>query len=167
MEYLATYGWALFAIFIVLAFLVTSGVFNPSRFTPEECALAPNLPCTSYYIQKTADNDMKLGFTITNTMGFPIYVNTCSLRMAGQPPLDYNRNSGCGKYLAQGEGWPVTFGLTSANRVMPDDLKRIYVNFTFRNCADLDSASCQNPAENTAYPWHVTSGRLVLFVRSG
>jgi hypothetical protein len=48
MEYLVTYGWALLALLIVVAVLLSSGVFSPNSFATQECTFQPDLPCSPF-----------------------------------------------------------------------------------------------------------------------
>lgn len=183
MEYLATYGWAIFAIFIVLALLFGSGIFNPSRFTSEECSFSPNLPCGSFYLAKVNGNELMLSFNLTNAMGFPIYIDNVSYRLDTESAAHLcTPSTGCGLYLGQGRTtndgagqtpWTLSFGPQPSK--ITADLRRVYLNVTFRNCQDLPEyagagpaplGTCNYPGTAPDYPWHVVSGRMVAVVRN-
>ncbi len=195
MEYLATYGWALLAMFLVIAFLVGSGIFNPNRFVSEECTFSPNLPCGSFFIAKAVPSDpndrqMTIRFNLTNAMGFPIFIRANTAKVDGiEQKCDiYLPANPCygqpGIYLQQGNTTGdgsgasiipgLSVGYTSPNKVTVE-LKRVYMSITFRNCQDLPLdksgatpalGTCNYPGDDPDYPWHVVSGRMVAFVRN-
>ncbi len=170
-EYLATYGWALFAMFVVMAALVGSGLLGPGRFSGEECTFAPNLPCSGFYAAKTANaNEVEVHFNLTNTQGFPIFVKNCAFRLTNGEYKQLNGDATCGEYVPQGGSVAYSVTLQSNSKVTPNDMRTVFVNLAFKNCQDAvgadrtaQSADCQN--DDTRFPLHITSGRLMIQVR--
>ncbi|VVC01504.1 Uncharacterised protein [uncultured archaeon] len=168
-EYLAMYGWALLAMFAVVAILLGSGMLSAGRFTSEECTFAPNLPCnTGYFMPPTSGNaqSMNLFVNITNTQGFPMIITNCSFRLVGGDPagvvyLDTLAPE-CYRQVPQGAWFNHPVELTSNQRLAPGDMRRAYITYTFKNCQDLAWDDCYSSPEREA---HVTSGRLVAGIR--
>ncbi len=171
MEYLATYGWALFAMFAVIAILVASGMLGAGRYTSEECTFAPNLPCNNAYLVRGAsDREMTLHLNLTNTQGFPMYVTRCYYRPVGGTELDYTGGEAeCDLKRTVGQGESVRYEapLSVNNPIRPSEVRRVYVTYTFKNCQDAPApdpaASCF--ADDEAFPPHNTSGLIVAVVR--
>ena len=173
-EYLAIYGWALFAMFAVIAVLISSGMLSPGRFTSETCTFAPNLPCSGFYAAKTSTTDqISVNFNITNTQGFPIYIKNCAFSLVKGASVAYNGDPRCGGYVPQGGSVVYNVPLQSSVKVFSNDLRTVTVNLTFRNCQDavgatqaLQAADCQSGANlDIRFPLHNTSGQLVVQVR--
>ncbi|MCX8198252.1 MAG: hypothetical protein N3F07_03630 [Candidatus Micrarchaeota archaeon] len=80
MEYLVNYGWALLALFLVVAFLISSGAFSSSSFSAQECIFQPSLPCPSFiiYRQGSSNPAARLEFALVNGLGFPINISNVS-----------------------------------------------------------------------------------------
>lgn len=49
-EFLVTYGWAFTIIAIVLLALYTSGFFNPSTYSSQQCVLSSGFNCLSFFM---------------------------------------------------------------------------------------------------------------------
>ena len=171
MEYLATYGWALFAMFAVIAILVASGMLGAGRYGSEECTFAPNLPCNNaYFVRGASDTEMTMHLNITNTQGFPMYITDCYYRpvggvelqqLGGDPACDLKRITG------QGESLQYDVPLSTNSPIRQSEVRRVYVTYTFKNCQDAPApdpaTSCF--ADDVAYPRHNTSGLIVAIVR--
>lgn len=174
-EYLATYGWALFAMFVVMAVLISSGLLGPGRFSGEECLFVPNLPCTGFYAVKTANaNEFELNFNLTNTQGFPVYIKNCAFRLRGGEYQQSGDPAVCGGYLPQGGSVQYSsILLQSTNKVTSNEMRTIFVTLSFKNCQDAlgadqaaQAADCSTGDPNDArFPLHNTSGRLLVQVR--
>ena len=48
MEFLATYGWAILVVLVVIAALAYFGVLSPSKFLPEKCTFQPGILCKDF-----------------------------------------------------------------------------------------------------------------------
>ena len=82
MEYLVTYGWALLVLFVVVAYLLTSGAFSASSFAAQECVFQPDLHCSPFVLY-TESGATVLQFTITNGLGFPIKISGINYTTTG------------------------------------------------------------------------------------
>ena len=170
-EYLATYGWALFAMFVVIAALIGSGLLSPGRFSSEECTFAPNLPCSGFFAAKTSDPlVLETDFNLTNTQGFPIYVKNCAFSLSGGETKLLNGDPLCGQYVQQGGSIVYSIPLQSTNKVTPNEMRTIFVTLAFKNCQDAvgpdlgaQAADCLN--DDARFPLHITSGKLLVQVR--
>lgn len=170
-EYLATYGWALFAMFVVMAVLISSGLLGPGRFSGEECLFVPNLPCGTFYAVRTADPVVfDLNFNLTNTQGFPVYIKSCAFRLRGGAFYQSTDPAECGEYVPQGGSAAYSIPLQSNNKVMSNEMRTVFVTLTFKNCQDAigddqaaQAADCL--ADDSRFPLHNTSGRLLVQVR--
>ena len=167
-EYIATYGWALLAVFIVLTVILASGIFNASHFASEECTLQPNIACSGYYMTKTKANEIEVGMTITNMLGYPIYLHNYSMVYdSARYNCDDFATCGANAYIAAGEKLAIkkTIGPVEP----PASPKKIGLEIGFRNCQDFNSTPAGQQACGTAsddaYPLHTTWGRLFLNLR--
>lgn len=173
MEYLATYGWALFAMFAVISILVASGLFGAGRYSADECRFAPNLPCNYAYITEppsgTVGADISLFLNMTNTQGFPMLITNCYYKLDNGILAEKKCNEK-DRIIKQGEWFSLGTILTgNTQKIKANEIHKVYVTFTFRNCQDAKGdteekllADCKNNA-----PAHNTSGVVIATVRAG
>lgn len=157
MEYLATYGWALLLMFVAVAFLIGSGVFDSSRFTSEDCFFQPNMPCSSHFIQPIDESSIRVGYEITNSMGFPIMITDMTAR------IDETETTRGGDpiWLRQGESTYLTMDVDTPSPVDEGEFVKVYMTVDFRNCNTVDNPSSGCEA-NTA---HSTTGKIFAYPR--
>ncbi len=163
MEYLATYGWALMALFVVIALMIASGVFNPERFAVEECTLQPNLPCRDFFMFYDRPASMlNVSFTITNSVGSAVLWRGASVTFTdGRPPLTA---SGMPSriFANQGEGTNVSFVFNVGPNYRAGTTRKARISLNYSVCEGYQSQSaCDIGADR-----HTTSGLLNAFVRS-
>ena len=164
MEYLVTYGWALLALFFVIALLFGSGAFSVNNFSSPECTFQPDIPCSSYIIYRengpTGDIQSVIAFNISNGLGFPINITNVTYTATGwggpgvlvlvSPPLNVPMKSG--DYEA------FNYTITDPSSQPADkDFKTVFVQLTFYNCKV--PANCTGP--------YVTSGRISSPIEKG
>lgn len=163
-EYLATYGWALLAMFAVVAILLGSGMLGAGRFTAEECTFAPNLPCNFGYFMPVSGQPQKMTLlvNITNTQGYPMIITNCSFRLVGGDAVEYLDTLApeCYREVPQGGSFSHSVVLTAFQKVNPGEMKKAYITYVFKNCQDLAWDVCYSTREA-----HSTSGRLVANMR--
>ena len=162
MEYLVTYGWALLALFLVIALLIASGVFSPNSFSSQDCTFQPNLPCSPYilYVDTTpgpTNGQAILNFTLTNGLGFPINVTgvnytTTDLGLEG-------RNLVVGSFpgpVALLPGGNISFGqnFSGTREPSPKTFKTLYATVSYLNCKN--PPGCTGP--------YIVSGRISAMV---
>lgn len=128
-EYVFTYGVAIFALVIIIGFILASGVLTPSQLIAEECSFGTNFRCNSAVF--TEAGDTKLNFELYN--GFPYEVRILDIDIStrdGDPLSGFpgERN------LQSGEHHPYSFTLT-AREFPPNNVVRFYGNITYVSCA--------------------------------
>jgi hypothetical protein len=118
MEYLITYGLALFVILIVLAILVA--VVLPNLRAPETCQFTqPGFSCNQkqHAIIADTNNDVRLVFQLDNTQGKSVIVKgvICSTEAPGNIKKDDIETMLTTQQLAAGES--TIFGATVGNEL--------------------------------------------------
>jgi hypothetical protein len=79
-EYLVTYGWALFAFTVVLA-IIASFISLVGITGREYCLFPPQLVCTNFLLDSNAG---KLMLNISNNFGFPVMIRKVELAYKGE-----------------------------------------------------------------------------------
>ena len=144
MEYLVTYGWALLALFLVIALLIASGAFSPNSFSTQECTFQPGLPCGPFILYMDSSPGPTSGqavvnFTLTNGLGFAINVTGVNYTATdlGKP----GRNTLVGSFSprAVAPGGNVSFGQNFSGLRQPDPktFKSLYATVSYINCRAL------------------------------
>jgi len=159
MEYLVTYGWALLALFAVLAILISSGAFSASNFTNPECTFQPDLPCNSFILYKTASGSTKLAFNITNGLGFNMSINNITytaVDMGGPGKQEYHYVPSSRIGMAPGASYGFEYDFIGAKQPTLRDFRTVYVSISYSNCR---FAACSGN--------YTTSGRVSAVVEAG
>ena len=140
-EYLTTYGWAILALVIVLAVLISTGIFSPSYLVSEECSFGNNLKCDAAVFNQGASTQVRM--EVFN--GFPYEVRLVSVRLQTQEGIavssldaDVNIPSG-GKHLYEG---------VTSEQLPAGTMKRFVGNITYVSCAPELGPDCSD-AEHT------------------
>ncbi len=121
MEYLITYGLALFVILIVLAILVS--VVLPSLKPPETCQFTqPGFSCSTkqHVLVASADNKVSLLFQLDNQQGKGVNVIDvlCTVKPSGNiQKADVTAKGTAGKAMVAGSS--ITFGGVGADIAVP------------------------------------------------
>ena len=155
MEYLVTYGWALLILFIVVAYLLTSGAFSAGSFAAQECVFQPDLSCSPFVIYREgADTNLK--FTLTNGLGFPINISEINYTTIGIGAAGRRFYSGTAPSGTIASGSRFDFNQTFPGDVQPsaNDFRTIYVEMSYFNCKN---SVCSGP--------YMTSGRISAVVQ--
>ena len=155
MEYLVTYGWALLALFVVVAYLIGTGAFSANSFAAQECVIQPDIPC-SPFVLFTDGNTATLKFTLTNGLGFPINVseiNYTAIGIGSSGKMVYHGTAPSGTIAS---GAKMNFTQVFADAPLPSagDFRTIYLSFSYLNCKN---SPCSGP--------YSTSGRLSAVVQ--
>ena len=160
MEYLATYGWGLLALFLVIAFLISSGAFSSSNFSVQECTFQPDLPCSSFILYKNSSSaKTTLQFNVANGLGFRVNISNVSYLTtdlgaegrkiwAGSLPNQTD--------LPSGKRAQFAMDFTGPKQPYERDFKTIIVTLSYYNCRNLP---CTGP--------YTTSGRISTMVEKG
>jgi hypothetical protein len=157
MEYLATYGWAILLMFVAVAFLIGSGIFDSSRYTSEDCYFQPNLPCRSHFVQPIDEDNARVGFEITNSMGFPIVITgTTATIDETQTTISTGPI-----WLRQGDSAYITMDVQTPSMLDESNFAKIYMTLDFHNCNSVDNiaSGCRG---NTL---HHTTGKVFAYAR--
>ena len=77
LEFLTTYAWAFLAIIITLGALYYFGVFNFSKFLPQECIFSSQLECVAFSFVGDSTNEVR--FRLVNNLGETIDVKGYSI----------------------------------------------------------------------------------------
>ncbi|MCX6771582.1 MAG: hypothetical protein NTX79_06005 [Candidatus Micrarchaeota archaeon] len=155
MEYLVTYGWALLVLFVVVAYLLTSGAFSANSFAAQECVFQPDLPCSPYVLY-TENGATVLKFTITNGLGFPISISEINYTTTGIGAIGRRVYFATlpANALPSGARMNFTQAFPDSPQPSENDFRTIYVSLAYLNCK---SSPCSGP--------YVTSGRISAVVQ--
>ncbi len=147
-EFFMTYGWAILVLIIVLAVLVSTGIFSPSYLVSQECSFGTNLQCD--FFLANSGGATTIGLRIFNGFPYKIRINQLSLAtMDGQQvftgfPTDIDLKSG-DSYVFN--------GTLSGPAVPVGTIKRFVGNITYQSCAPEVSPDCDSPT-------HLITGRV-------
>jgi hypothetical protein len=147
-EYIVTYGWAIFALLIVIGVIISSGILNPSFILSEECRLGSNLPCNFALFNE--DGNTFLSLVVHNGFSYPIEVQ--DIRITDQSSgLSFAIESGAGGQIASGESTDIR--ARYVGDMLPEDsYQRFNVSFVYSSCAPELGSDCG--------PEHLISGRI-------
>lgn len=162
MEYLTTYSWALFAVFIVVAVLLGTGTFNPFRYVNEECQFGPQVACDSFYAKYLSPGQSQVGWRITNGMGYGAYVTSCTVRIEKNAPVDCLSIWG-GPYWAQGDARFIPMNEVSSGGARAGDNVHAYVNINYTACGMRNDNQCHD--DLTSLDRHRLTGKMQMQLR--
>jgi len=158
MEYLVTYGWALLVLFVVLAYLLTSGAFSSNSFSTQECIFQPDLPCSPFILYKSGGSTI-LKFELTDGLGFPIEVYSVNYTVAGLGSSTRQTYQSSGYYdqpINPGQKFSFEHAFSGSTQPSPRDFRNIDVALAYMNCR---ANPCTGP--------YVVSGRISTAVEEG
>ena len=156
MEYLVTYGWALLVLFVVVAYLLTSGAFSANSFAAQECVFQPDLYCSPFVLYRDSGaGGTTLLFSLTNGLGFPINVTSINYTTTGIGANGRRSYSGTWPASTIQSGERMNFTRTFSDDPQPsfNDFRTIYVEMSYYNCKN---SPCSGP--------YLTSGRISAIV---
>ncbi len=151
-EYLITYGWALLVLFIVISFVLATGMLSPASLISEECNIGPTLPCIFQLYQD--GSDLKLATNISNGFSYKI----------GIKDIKFTLEEDGREFIVQTSVLPVieSGGSARIDATLPNSsasknsIKKIKVEVTYYSCALEVNPSCDPAAAN-----HILSGRII------
>lgn len=166
MEYLVTYGWALLALFAVVAILISTGAFSSSNFSQQECTFQPDLPCSPFilYLDGGVTN---IKYQLTNGLGFPIKIVGVSYitngigqqgRYSWPDTTITEQNS---PLFNSGDSFELNFNFPGDVQPAPRDFETIIVTIEYLNCKGFTSAADCTSDKAAKY---TTSGRISSIV---
>lgn len=151
-EYLMTYGWAIFALAIVIGILLFSGILTPNYLISEECNLGSNIICPSeqFAIENKGDaTDLKV--TIQN--GFPYKIKINELAVYSMQDKDVKFVLG-GATLESGDSH--VFSGKIKKGLTPNSVQRLFINLTYASCAP----EVASPGKDCSDSNHTIVGRI-------
>ena len=129
-EYLTTYGWAIFALMLVLGVLFYSGILSPTYLVSEECSFGNNLGCEFALFNEGGAT--KISLKIHN--GFPDKILIKDLEII--TPDGSQQFSGFGGYGEVDSGASTEFqGTLGSPMLQENTVKRFSANMTYSSCA--------------------------------
>jgi hypothetical protein len=148
-EYLMTYGWAILALILIVAALLTSGILSPAFLISEECSFGNNMPCNFAIFNE--DDSTQLLMTVFN--GFPYKIKIIEVNIETQDGIQ--SFSGFPKDVEIESGADVTLNATLGGpEVSEGNVKRFKGNITYVSCAPEIGPDCSDNE-------HIVSGRIV------
>ncbi|MBM3229698.1 hypothetical protein FJZ26_04670 [Candidatus Parvarchaeota archaeon] len=163
LEYLVTYGWAIFILIVIIGIILATGIFSPANFMSDECNFQPDFPCSTFVLyndETVTPTQTVVLFNATNGFGFPIKITGFGATVAeGWPAPTATLMPSAGTVIRQGE--PMGFSAKFTPPTIPSQgtVRTVYANLTFVNCY-LDTATCSDPS----LPTHTISGRITARV---
>ncbi len=159
MEYLVTYGWALLALFAVIALLISSGAFSSSSYAVQECTVQPDLPCPSFVLYRPEGGMpvTTLQFSLANGLGFPINITNVTYTATGMGNSDRTTYTGGlpapSGIIKSGQRMNFTQNFSGAIQPQIRDFKTIYLSLAYSNCKRIPCSGS-----------YTTSGRISTVV---
>ncbi len=152
MEYLATYGWALLILAIVIAAILATGVFNPNYVVIEECYLGPSFKCHAQVAVQASQTQVYMN--LTNRIGYPVKVKSISFSSEGLGTAVEDLGA---QFNASDSR---VFDIAFSTAAPKNSVKKILMNITYYICAEEVNPSC---AESSSL-LRTVSGRIVARV---
>lgn len=147
-EFLMTYGWAILALILVIAVLLSSGIWTPNYLISEECSFGNSLRCNFAMFNEGGSTKMLMEFF----NGFPYEIRIVKLELQTRDGTQQFSGFEGDVTLASGES-KVFEGTLSGPEVSEGNIKRFSGNITYVLCApELDGCSTSE---------HVITGRVV------
>ncbi len=147
-EFLATYGWAILVVAVIMAILYSS-IFKPEFYVAERCDIAPGITCSKFYLTKT-NQGLNLTVHMYNSFGFNANITQVNFTLKDRiNNKEYMKSaSGFPIIVNNGESFnaSVLFNVGDTSEIPSGTLYSIYFRIGFKN-SDLPSA-----------PMHYTSG---------
>jgi hypothetical protein len=85
LEFLTTYAWAFIVILVTLGSLYYFGVFDFSRFVPEQCVFSAQFACTDFVITQNS-----LSVKLSNTLAELLNITSAEITNDASSPISCN-----------------------------------------------------------------------------
>ena len=166
MEYLVTYGWALLALFAVVAILVSTGAFSSANFSQQECTFQPGLPCSPFIIYLDA-GATTMKFTVINDLGFPIEIVNASVTatdigQSGRNDYQIPQDSLPQGVIGQSKRMDFSYTFEGQHQPQSRSFESIIAVVSYLNCKGVES-----DCNVLTAPTYTTSGRISSVVEQG
>ncbi|MBI2079991.1 hypothetical protein HYT84_04445 [Candidatus Micrarchaeota archaeon] len=153
-EYLATYGWALLLLVIVIGAIISTGVLTPTYLISEECNLGPSLPCN--FIAYGDDTSTSVDMTVTNGFGYKILIS----KFAVTPEkADVSAEETIPEFNS-GDQKKLTFDFPNVGGLSKNNIEKFKTEIIYVSCAPEINEKCE---ENEDLK-HTLNGRITARV---
>lgn len=148
LEYLMTYGWAIFALLIVLVALFASGIFSPNYLVAEECSFSNNLKCEFALFNDAGST--KIALRVYNAFPYKIKITDMNLKA-----LEGNQEfTGFSSNIELESGATTEFEGELGGPAVPEgSIKKFVGNITYVSCAPELGSNCSTVE-------HMVPGRI-------
>jgi hypothetical protein len=150
------------ALFAVVAFLVSSGIFSSNSFMAQECTFQPELPCPASILYQNG-SDTTLRFSLVNGLGFPMNITAVNYTVSDMGLQGRQVYSGSlpapSGAMASGAYMNFTHTFNGTVQPGPGSARQIMVSISYKNCKTLPCT----PAIGA----YTTTGRISAFVQRG
>lgn len=163
-EYLMTYGWALVVLVVIIGLILSTGVFSPSQFVPEQCDLGPNLKCDFAVWTNSIDDNTNINIRIYNGFSYDVGINNLALFLGSRNFVLYPTDSSTLPLAASlpieiESGQHITvYGVIDNYQEDLGVLKKIKASLTYFSCEETTNPSC---VVTTDTPLHITDGKIL------
>ncbi len=159
-EYLVTYGWALLLLVVVIAVILSTGVFNPSYFVGEECVLQPDIPCTGHQFYLSGGKSV-LEVRVENRLGYDMLLDDASVitNGIGAPGEKEWKGGITSTRLAQGANTTIRFEFDGDRQPAFDSISRMKLSLKYYSCAREVNPECTSSGSP-----HTITGRVTARV---
>ncbi len=143
-EYLTTYGWALFALIIVISVIFASGILSPSYLVSEECTFGASIPCDLFIFNQAGETGpTNISIRLHNSFPYTINITRVSLEYPnGEPGILL----GTGLLIESGSSNTVSALVTP--KYETNSVKRFIGNLTYQSCAPEIGYGCSASKHN-------------------
>ncbi|MEM2948890.1 MAG: hypothetical protein QXT05_00660 [Candidatus Bilamarchaeaceae archaeon] len=150
-EYITTYGWALFALVVVITIILGSGMLTPNFLISERCELGTNLQCRAAVYN--TDDQTKISLELLN--GFAYRIRIVSVEVfRSDGTTSFN---GLSREVTIESGDKETFiGSFSEGQLPSNELEQFTVRVKYASCAPELGPGC---GDN-----HTITGRIIARV---
>ena len=146
-EYLMTYGWAIFALLLVVAVLLYSGMLSPTYLISEECNFGNNFPCNIAMYNEGGET--KLAINIFNGFPYPVAIMDMHIETT-----DGGQLKDVPFYILLESGANQSFVTALEDKTLTSgDIERFIGNITYVSCASEIGEECSTNE-------HVVTGRI-------
>lgn len=143
LEYLMTYGWAIVVLLLVIGLIMSSGIFSPTYFVPEQCDIGPNFPCEFSVFTEGGNTNIVL--KVRNGFSYDVALNKFDMQLGDRvfeldPPLTFpvEIETGASQIInAKIVGYDEDSGV----------LKKINVSLAYFSCEEVVNPDCDVPPD--------------------
>jgi len=154
-EYLTTYGWAVFVLVLVIGILMYGGFFRSDFFINEKCELGSNIPCKAVVFNDKTAKQTKITAEILNGFSYAIEITSLNVSTAEGLQFDFNQN--LPQKVESGEKFDFIGTLKGGRQLDDNALKQFTISVTYKSCAPELGEDCSGDP-------HVINGRIIAKV---